>query len=242
MTPDVILVLLLGVAPSFVWLLFFLKEDPRPEPKFWIALVFIGGAGIVPLVFFAERALINAISVLGGIPREALAVNVIFMFLGIALLEELAKFFAAWIMLYKNPFFDEPVDAMIYMITAALGFAALENIILLSGGISAGTASYGEAAQTIVLRMIGANFLHALSSGLLGFMWALSLFASDRKRRRITLGIGVASATILHGVFNTLILKLGGAYLFPVTLLLFVVGLAVLNEFDIIKKLRAPAA
>lgn len=232
------LMLLLGVTPSFVWLFFFLKEDSHPEPRLWITLAFLGGAGIVPLVFFTERAAINAANAILGIPREAIATNILFMFLGVALIEELAKFFVVRVMLSKNPVFDEPVDAMIYMITAALGFAALENIILLLGSGRANL--YGEAIQIMSLRLIGANFLHALSSGIVGFAWAVSLFARNAAKKYAVLGIGIAGATALHGIFNVLILKLGGAYLFPATFLLFVVGLVVLHNFDILKTLRAP--
>ena len=32
----------------------------------------------------------------------------------------------------RNPVFDEPEDAMIYMIVVALGFAAVENILVMN--------------------------------------------------------------------------------------------------------------
>ena len=51
---------------------------------------------------------------------------------GLALIEEIIKFVASHFAARRSPAFSEPVDAMIYMIVAALGFATLENIGALS--------------------------------------------------------------------------------------------------------------
>ena len=56
----------------------------------------------------------------------------IHFFLWAALVEEVVKFMAIRFMILNDPEFDEPVDAMIYMITASLGFAAIENILFIS--------------------------------------------------------------------------------------------------------------
>ena len=45
--------------------------------------------------------------------------------------EEVAKYLIIKIRILRDPEFDEPIDAMIYMIIAGLGFAALENILVL---------------------------------------------------------------------------------------------------------------
>lgn len=47
-----------------------------------------------------------------------------------AIPEELAKLFMLWLLLRKNPFFDEHFDGIVYAVCIGLGFAALENCVL----------------------------------------------------------------------------------------------------------------
>ena len=98
----------------------------------------------------------------------------------------------------RSPEFDEPIDAMIYMITAGLGFAAMENILVMfrvfPDGAQATMATWG-------LRFTGATLLHALSSGLMGYFLAMSWFFQDHKKKLIL--IGFIMATIFHFTFNT---------------------------------------
>ena len=44
--------------------------------------------------------------------------------------EELFKFLVVRTTIYKSPYFDEPIDGLVYSSAAALGFASLENIDL----------------------------------------------------------------------------------------------------------------
>lgn len=238
MTAQLFLFIVLGIAPSFAWLLFYLKEDPHPEPKRWITLAFFSGMGAVPIALVLEQGLMQLLPPITEIPVATLTWGAIVLFLGVALIEEGVKFIAGRTLLLKNPVLDEPVDAMIYMVTAALGFAALENMVLL--GTLSGSALWNEGIPTLILRFIGANFLHTLGSGIIGFSWALSLLDQRPAKKARVLGTGIAAATILHGAFNMLVMRLGPLYLFPATLLLFIVGLLVLHEFDILKGLQKP--
>lgn len=238
MISQFLILVALGVAPSFVWLLFYLKEDPHPEPKRWLALAFLSGVGAVPIALVLEQGLMQIVPPFTEVPITVLTASALALVLGVALIEEFVKFLAARTLVWRNPVLDEPVDAMIYMVTAALGFAALENMVLL--GTLDDSALWSEGIPTLILRLIGANFLHTLASGIIGFGWALSLVSDRRGKRLAWLGIGVGGATLLHGAFNILVLRFGPLYLFPATLLLFVVGLLVLHEFDILKTLQQP--
>jgi len=203
--------LILGVIPSLIWLTFFLFEDrQRPEPKRMILYVFVAGAlstaiAAVPELYI-QRAFILGESFISSI-------TLLFSF---AFVEEAAKFIAVYLVVSKSKFFDEWVDGMVYMITAALGFAALENVLNLIGT--------NFIVEVTLIRGIGATLLHALSSGLVGFYWM-------RKR----LIEGLFFATVLHGVFNFLILKLGGVEIYASLMLLFA-ALIIFHDFEILKK------
>jgi len=226
----------LALLPSLTWLLFYLKEDPHPEPPRWLWLAFFIGMGAAPVSFYIEKAALKISSLAINQPEATLINGALFMFSGVALVEELVKFAGARLMLAKNPVFDEPVDAMIYLVTIALGFAAFENILILNN--LAPSLALGKAIQTLTLRFIGANFLHTLSSGLIGYYWARGII---QQRVPQKLFIGIILATFLHGSFNLLIISLGVNYLLATTLLLFVVGLLILNDFEVLKQLKTPA-
>lgn len=121
-------------------------------------------------------------------------------FLWAALVEEVVKFLAIRFMVLNHPEFDEPVDAMIYMITASLGFAAIENILILFRAVPDGLS---DALQLWALRSVGATPLHALAGALTGYFLALAWFYHGHQKKLITIGIILAS--IFHFTFNILI-------------------------------------
>lgn len=231
-------IVLLGAAPSIVWLLFYLKEDPRPEPARWIFLAFISGIGAVPIALVVQKAIFQLTPPPAVMPVQALTTAIVLAFLGAAFIEEIAKFLAVRTLLFRHPVFNEPVDAMIYMVTAALGFAAIENMFIL--GTMERFTLWVEGPLTIIVRFIGANFLHTLASAIIGFSWALALTESARTKKIIKLGIGITAATLLHGAFNLILIRFGAHYIFLIALVLFVIGLIILRKFDILKTLQKP--
>jgi len=94
---------------------------------------------------------------------------------------------------------------MLYMIIAALGFAAFENILLLFGLMETYSASDIFLVNTI--RFVQAVLLHALASGILGYFIALSFY--KKKRRGFLTILGLLLATLLHGLFNFYIFTIG---------------------------------
>ncbi|MBI2633956.1 MAG: PrsW family intramembrane metalloprotease, partial [Parcubacteria group bacterium] len=108
--------IVLALLPSLTWLFFYLKEDPHPEPPRWLWLAFFLGIGAAALSFYIERAILKISSLTLQQPETVISEALIFMIFGVALVEEVTKFLGARMLLAKNPVFDEPVDAMIYLI------------------------------------------------------------------------------------------------------------------------------
>ena len=219
--------ILLTFLPPILWLLFYLREDAHPEPKLLLLLTFVGGMASALLALAGECVWVLFVhgSCQGGISPEA---NPIILFLGIALIEEYVKYLPVKFLILRRPDFDEPVDAMIYMLTAALGFAALENTLFL---LPLFRESVATGLEVSVNRFLGANLLHALSSGLVGFFLARTWF-SPHRHHFVALGIIIAS--LLHAGFNYLILVRGtlSQGTFYIILLLSVMAVMVFIDFE----------
>lgn len=187
----------LGFAPSLLWLTFYLRNDCHPEPKYLLIKAFLMGIIISPLAVLLQLGFSELRTVFNF---EFLYQGTPVFFLWSSLVEEFLKFLAVYLVVVRNPEFDEPVDGMIYMITAALGFAAIENVLVMFNLIPNGAEM---ALNTLALRFVGATLLHALASGFTGYFLAMSWFFQEHKKKLIFFGLTLA--TLFHGTFNMLI-------------------------------------
>jgi RsiW-degrading membrane proteinase PrsW (M82 family) len=147
----------------------------------------------------------------------------------------LFKFGAAYVTGLRSWVFDEPLDAVIYLVTAALGFSSIENGLFLWGALA-----HGDWLHTILtgdLRFIGATLLHTLSSSTIGVALALSFYKSASMRRLYAL-CGVILAIALHTLFNFFILGQGGSTTFIVFTFIWCGIIAVLL---LVERVKQPA-
>ena len=149
-----------------------------------------------------------------------------------AITEEVFKFAAAYVAALRSRIFDEPLDAIIYLVTAALGFSAVENMLFLFGPLE-----QGDALRSVVvgdLRFMGATLLHTLASATIGISLALSYY-KPAWIRRVAGTVGVILAIGLHTLFNFFILGRGSAT-FWIFLCIWVGVVAVLLMTERIKQ------
>lgn len=192
-----------GFVPSLIWLGFYFKKDCHPEPKYMISRVFFMGIIMAPLAVILQLLFKEAgKAVFFGYDFSAS----IWFYAWAAFVEEIVKFLAVKFIVLHDPEFDEPVDAMVYMIAAGLGFAAIENVLMLFRTMSAD--GFKIAMQLWVLRFLGATLLHAIASALVGYFLALSWFYHRHSQKLIPVGIAVA--TLFHFVFNLILLRWEG--------------------------------
>lgn len=197
------ILIIFALLPSVIWLLFFLRKDAHPESNSMILKIFfLGMLSAIPAVFI-ELGFFQGMAKLNLSP---FLISVLNVFLGIALVEEVLKYLVVRNKVLKSSEFDEPLDVMLYMIIAALGFVFFENLLIF---LSPKTfvLDFGETLILSGFRFISATFLHALSSGAFGFFLALSFF--ETKKRGLYLFLGLSLATILHGLYNLSIIKIG---------------------------------
>lgn len=228
------LFLILGILPSIVWLIYYLRKDTHPEPKYMILLVFFWGAVITLPAAFLERGLFS----LFGSPSLLIItpLSLVYIFLGVALVEELFKYGVVRFWVFRSRELDEPIDLPLYMIVSALGFAGLENILAL---FKLGTiAPVSNIVMLTAFRFVGAVFLHALVSGAFGYFLSLSLF--QKTRRYLLFFVGLIVAVSLHGLFNLYIIQDEGAARLLVPIII-IIGLAVFVSLSLrsLKRTRA---
>src|ERR1051326_3798907 len=127
----------LGLLPSLIWLAYWIRKDCHPEPKVMLTKVLLLGIMLSPLAIILQLLFVQYVAQFLGLDPAVLADSPWF-FLWAALVEEMVKYLAVYFVVLRSPEFDEPVDAMIYMLTAAMGFAAMENILVINKVITDG--------------------------------------------------------------------------------------------------------
>ena len=219
---------LLGLIPALFWLWFWLREDNKnPEPYFLIAISLIAGMAVVPLALPLQKL---AIDIYGG--QNLVLVWVI--------VEETLKYTVALLVILWNKAVDEPIDYVIYMITIALGFAALENALFILNPLSLG--EYTTVAITGSFRFLGATLLHVLASATIGVLMAFAFYKSDITK--IIYGtIGLFIAVLLHALFNFFIMDANGGGILIIFLFVWM-GVIVLfllfEKIKLLEKLHIP--
>ena len=194
-----ILYIFFGILPSLVWLSYYLRKDVHPEPKRMILKVFLLGFLITLPVFFVQ---IGLSALLAELKLPTLIISILYWFFVIAFTEEFFKYLVVKKAVFKSSHLDEPLDLMLYMIIAALGFAALENIIYIFS--PADNLSLSQVLNNTLIisfvRFIGATFLHTLTSGTLGYFLIIEVY--ERKKRGWFFLSGLFLASALHGLYN----------------------------------------
>lgn len=225
MSPEFIGVIafLGGLIPALIWLAFWLLEDRcKPEPKWRLFLTFVVGMLAVGIALPLERFFIPYL----------MGSALIFTW---AIFEELLKFGVAYAVGIASKAYDEPIDAVVYLITAALGFSAAENALFLIAPLADSTLA--QVVMTGDLRFVGATLLHTLSSAIIGIALGFSFYRSSRIKW-IVGGIGVILAILLHSLFNFFILMQGGIISFAVFVGIWIGIAAVIFSLERLKRLQ----
>lgn len=187
------------------------------------------------LMLFGALAAIPVIIVeilLEKIPISGIIGVVYRAFIAIALVEEFFKRLVVHLFAYKRPEFDEPLDGIVYCVFAALGFAALENILYVF--------SYSAVSPNIALyRGILSVPAHTLFGVSMGYFMSLAKYATDPNvaQRYKTRSLWVP--VFFHGVYD-FILFMGSPLLLlifiPFVIYLWVNGIKKLKQFAVISK------
>lgn len=225
-----ILLIAIVLLPAIIWFLFYFSGRTHKESSLWLILTFIAGI-IVAFVSFSLEYPAESIMVAAKISKDSPI-----YFLSFAIIEEVMKFVATYLVTLKNKKFTAPADAMIYMVATSLGFATLENL-----GAAFGVGKDAAFANNIILgvlaimilRFVGATLLHSLASAVVGYYWALDIIHFFERRYLI---IGLILASLIHGIFNILIYQFGPIS-YPI-LFLAAIGFFVFGDFEKLRRIN----
>ena len=104
--------------------------------------------------------------------------------------EELCKFAAVRFKAYRSPYFDEPMDGLVYAAAASLGFASMENLFYV--------VEFGP--EVMLGRAPLSTVAHLVFGGVWGY--ALGLHHASGHRRPLLVAGGLALGACTHAAFN----------------------------------------
>ena len=120
-----------AVLPSLMLLWYFYSKDKYPEPpRVVFTTFFLGILTIIPVLCVALPMLYYVANQLENPYTYGIAIGC----LSAGLPEELFKFTVLLFYCMRHSEFDEPMDGLVYGVTASLGFATLENVLYVSQG------------------------------------------------------------------------------------------------------------
>ena len=231
---EFIFYFLISVLPCITWLLFYLRQDVHPESNKKIIEIFLFGMIMVLPALLLEESFSSFL------PEEKIQESFfllsLYYIIGVGLVEEILKYFVVKLRVIDSSHFDEPIDIMLYLIIAGLGFATIENIIVIFN-----IETLEEAAIVSTVRLLTAIFIHTLSAAITGYFWALSFCFKKGKKRSFSLFSGILLSSLLHGFYDISIIKLEEtqnlfSFLLPTVIIVFT-GLLVFFFFLKVKKL-----
>lgn len=220
---NFVIALLGGVLPALFWLWFWLREDSKkPEPTGLLVRTFIAGMAVVPLVLPLQKL---AITLFSG--TSLILVWVI--------IEETLKYALALMVILWHKAVDEPIDYIVYMITLALGFAALENALFIWNPLVSGDIS--GSIITGNFRFLGATLIHVLSSGVIGVFLAIAFYKRDIVKL-IAGTVGLFVAILLHTLFNLFIMDANGEAILSIFVVVWLMVILMFLMFERVKILE----
>ncbi|HVJ92021.1 MAG TPA: PrsW family intramembrane metalloprotease [Labilithrix sp.] len=177
------------------------RYDPEPT---WALAMTLGWGGIAACGF---SALINtSVHVVGNAVGGSAFGDVLSACISAPLVEELTKGMAVFFMFYfMRREFDGVVDGVIYATFAALGFAAVENILYYGNAAKAEMLQNKEGLfiGTFIVRGILAPWGHPLYTSMTGLGFGIARETNKTWLKVLAPLGGYFFAVFLHSVWNT---------------------------------------
>jgi RsiW-degrading membrane proteinase PrsW (M82 family) len=190
------------------------RIDPRREPRWLVSVTFaLGAVAAGGALFVTERAAERT-----GLDVRVSAAGetgaLVFLFFVVAPIQEAAKVAAAW-PAFLSKHLDEAYDGVVYSAASSLGFAAVENALVLRGH------PVGAIWMARAVLALPAHVFFAC-------LWGYALARAKQSKRRLPIFPAAFVATIgAHGLYAHFVYGRGPGALLAVTPLLAAMGFVV---------------
>ena len=185
-------ILIAAILPSVLLGLYIWIKDPQKEPLSWLIGGFIlGGMLCIPIAWI-ETVIEEFFFGRYFSPNNYFEI-ISNAFVVAAIPEECFKLLVLWILLRRNPYFDEHIDGIVYAVFIGLGFAAIENVRYLYGD-----TNWMTTALVRSLLAVPGHYVYAV---VMGFYYSLYHFVEHSKKNAICI---LLVPVLLHGIYDSL--------------------------------------
>lgn len=184
--------LLLALAPAIILMMYvYFRDKYEKEPVKLILKGILLGAIIIFPVGLIENYIMGFGSGLSKIPKAAFD-----GFIVAGATEEAFKYFAVFILIWRNRNFNEKFDGIVYAVSIALGFAAIENLLYVFSN---------NSMQVGLLRAFTAVPGHTIFGIVMGFYLGLARFSPYGKGKWLIYAFLVP--WLLHGIYDFMLMS-----------------------------------
>ena len=191
-----IVIIIAALFPAILLWVYVWQQDKRKEPTYWLVKAVSYGIAIAFPVSLLEYAINAVFFGANGGPTTLFGTTFDAFFVA-AIPEESFKLLALWLILRKNPFYDEHFDGIVYAVSIGLGFAAIENILYLFDNIE----NWRSVALTRAFLAVPGHYAFAV---LMGFYYSMYHFVDRSPRTRILI---LLVPVLAHGIYDALALS-----------------------------------
>lgn len=185
--------ILVGLLPVLFFLVYIFVKDKKKEPISQLLKAFVFGMATCIPAIFIELFLSDLLFGEGG--AQGYFENSTEVFASIALTEEALKLLALWLVVRKNPYFDEHFDGIVYAVYVSLGFAAIENVFYLFDNMD----SWISVGVMRALMSIPGHYAFGV---LMGYFYSLYHFCGRRTNHKLLIFL---APYIAHGIYDSLL-------------------------------------
>ena len=187
-----IIILFAALLPAIVLWLYVWKKDPQKEPTALLVKGILWGVAICMPAAMVEMGIETFLFGPDGKPATLIDTTAKAFFVA-ALPEEAFKLLVLWLLLRKNPYFDEHYDGIVYAVSVGLGFAAFENILYVFR-----EDNWVGVAVTRALLAVPGHYAFAV---LMGYYYSLHHFV-DRSTKTALCILFVP--VMAHGIYDAI--------------------------------------
>lgn len=181
-----------AILPAVILWLYIWKKDSQPEPISWLIKAVLLGVGICIPVVILEIGIEMLLSAAGIVPTNLIGTTMQ-AFVVAAIPEETFKLLALWLILRRNPHFDEHFDGIVYAVCIGLGFAAIENVFYILG-----EEEWMSVAISRALLAVPAHYAFAI---FMGYYYSMYHFVEHSTKNAICV---LFVPIMAHGIYDAI--------------------------------------